>query len=149
MRQSRVALLFAALSFPVLGAPAHSQDLTEIPEDLRLPTSIEATLNGTLEAGDVLDRIRRWEGDLVGDPGPDQVVQAAISVGGGNAIYLRQWIFERRGKGFVPLRQLDLADGIKAARRDGHDLVLLLYKTLPDDPLCCPSGEEVVRVPLN
>ena len=149
MRQSRVALPFVALSFAVLGAPAFSQDLTEIPENLRLPTSIKATVNSTLETGEVLDRIRRWEGDLVGDKAPDQVVQAAIAVGGGNAIYLRHWIFERRGQGFVPFRQLDLANGIKAARRDGRDLVLMLYMALPEDPLCCPSGEEEVRVPLN
>ena len=138
-----------AILLMMAGAPAAAQVLSELPEDQAVPPSIEAGINASLQSGEILDLVRRWQGDLVGDAEPDQVVQAAIAVGDGNAAFLRQWIFERRGDDYVALPPLDLPNGIKAARREGQDLVLTLYKALPEDPLCCPSAEEEVRVPLK
>ena len=138
-----------AVLMMLFGAPAIAQVLPEVPEDQAMPPSIEAAITASLHSGEVLDLVRRWQGDLVGDAKPDQVVQAAVGVGGGNALLLRQWIFERRGEDYVALPPLELPNGIKAARREGQDLVLTLYKALPEDPLCCPSDEEEVRVPLK
>jgi hypothetical protein len=138
----RLFLLF------VLAAPALAQDLTELPEDQPLPPSVATVLAGAVQADEVLDRVRRWQGDLTGDATPDQLVQAAIATGGGNAVYLRHWIFAGQGQDFAPVLQMNLARGIKSASRDASGLLVTLYKLLPDDPMCCPSGEETVIIPL-
>jgi hypothetical protein len=133
----------------ILAMPAMAQDLAELPEDQPLPPGVAITLKASLQPDDLLDRVRRWQGDLVGDAMPDQIVQAAIATGGGNAVYLRHWIFQASDQGFLPVQMLDLPSGIISARRDGGDLVLQLYKYLPDDPRCCPSGQEEMRLPLD
>lgn len=93
-------------------------------------------MQSTLHNGELLDRVRRWQGDLVCDATPDQVVQAAIAfAGGGTAVFLAHWVFEGRGQDFVLSQTMDLPGGIRSARRDGATLVLQLYKE--------------IRLPLN
>lgn len=147
MRQTR--LILTALALAALASPVLAQELTELAEDQPLPPAVEIALHDALQPDEVLDLVRRWQGDLIGDAAPDLVVQAAIATGGGNAVYLRHWIFEARGQDFVPWQELTLPDGIKSGRRDGSNLVLQLYKYLPEDPSCCPSAEEELRLPLN
>ena len=143
MRIMSVLLLLTTL-------PAAAQEMTEIPEETTVPPSIEATLQAAGGTDQYLDRVRRWQGDLLGDSAPDQVVQAAFGFSsGGNAVILHQWVFESRGAEFVVIQDLSLQGGIKSATRDGSDLVLTLYKLLPDDPMCCPSGEEQQRIALK
>ena len=143
MRAFRLALALACL-----GGVARGQDLVELSEQDAMPGSIATALQAELSADEVLDRVRRWQGDLVGDATADQIVQAAIATGGGNAYYLRHWIFQADARGFVPVQEIVLPDGIISARREGSDLVLTLYLSLPEDPRCCPSGQQEVRLPL-
>lgn len=136
------------LAMPVL--PALAQDMTELAADQPLPASVATLLQSTLQPDEALDLVRLWQGDLIGDPAPDLLVQAAISfTGGGNAFVLRHWIFVAQGTDFAVAQTLTLPDGIKSAARDGRDLVLQLYAYEPADPQCCPSGQTEMRLPLD
>jgi hypothetical protein len=131
-------------------ATALAQELPELPEAEPLPPTIEASLLGTLASDEILDRVRRWEGELYGDATPDQLVQATIAFkGGGNAYYLRHWIFVGAGDGYSIMIPITLDNGLRSVRLDGGDLVLTTYKYLDGDPNCCPSGSATVRMPLR
>ena len=142
MRSALLALLLTTL-------PATAQEMTALDEALPLPGDIHAVLDASLASDQLLDRVKRWEGDLTHDGAPDQLVQAAIAFqGGGNAVILRHWIFTAEGNGFRPLQELELPHGVISATLTGAGLDLRLYKAMDGDPSCCPSGEEALTLPL-
>ena len=147
MRHTLLALL---VSTPFVWAlPAMAQEMTPLDESLALPGDIQAVLDASLATDQLLDRVRRWEGDLTGDGAADQLVQAAVAVqGGGNAVTLRHWLFAAEGNGFSPMKGLDLPHGVIAATRIAGALELRVYKALDSDPSCCPSSEETLTIPL-
>ena len=140
------------LTLPLLilsALPAMAEEMAEIDESLPLPGDIQAVLEASLASDEMLDRVRRWQGDLNADGAPDQLVQAAIAFqGGGNAVVLGHWLFLADGNGFAPLRALELPHGVIAASVSEGALQLRLYKALDGDPTCCPSGEESLTIPL-
>ena len=131
----------------LLPVPAFAQELPEV--DM-VPPGVMAAVLAAADLGEIVDRVRLWQGDLNGDAQPDLVVQAAYAnQGGGNAVWLRQWIFAASGAGYDAVRTLDLPDGIKAVRRAGADLVVTTYSFQPGDPRCCPTGQAETRVALD
>lgn len=140
--------LFAAAVLTQVPA-AFAQELQRFPETAPLPSAIETAILGELDPSDIFHGASRWEGNLAGDQTPDQLVQAAFSPNGGNGVFVLTWIFVGKGSGFSAMVPVDISNAISSAARDGNDLVVTMTTLLPDDPRCCPTGIEVMRVPLN
>ncbi|MBT9243965.1 LppP/LprE family lipoprotein [Gemmobacter fulvus] len=134
-------LWHALIGICLLASPALAQELVEV-------SDIPATVSADLAAPDTPDYVRAWSGDLTGDGLADLLVQAAYPMGGGNAAMLAHVIYQAEGTGFTRLREMTLPQGIKSARREGTDLVVTMFRYLPEDPHCCPSGEDDLRLPL-
>lgn len=128
---------------------ALSQDLREIPETEPLPATISASVQAGLATDDILHGISRWEGNLAGDANPDQLVQAAYSPNGGNGVYVFHWIFIGSPDGFQTFFPIEIAGSITTAAIESNALVVTVPRLLPGEPRCCPSGSEVIRLPLN
>jgi hypothetical protein len=135
--------------FFALASPALAQEMRQIPDSDPIPEAISASIQAGLSPDELLDSIRRWEGNLVGDATPDQLVQAAFSMNGGNGVFVRHWIFSGAPGGFTSYFPVELPGGILSAAIDGNDLVITVARLLDGDPRCCPSGTEVHRMPLN
>lgn len=145
MRQ--LLLAFACAALPGSG---FAQDLTELPDDTALPAPMQQVVTDAQSEGDTVELVRRWQGDVTGDGAPDTLLQAVYGIGGGgNATISAHWLFDGHDDSARLIRELLLPESVKAARVEGRDLVLTLYLSLPDDAHCCPSGEQVERIPLN
>ncbi|OYX25385.1 MAG: hypothetical protein B7Z10_06435, partial [Rhodobacterales bacterium 32-66-7] len=109
--------LFPAVALALaLSPPVHAQSLTELSAEAPMPPEIMASLTDQLAEDEVLDFVRRWEGDITGDAIPDQLVQAAmVGKEGGNAWWLRHYIFIGGEGGFPAFFPLNLDDGIISA----------------------------------
>lgn len=133
----------------LLASPVAAQELRALPEDQPLHMAEQVVIDAAAAEDERFEMARVWEGDFLGGAEPDHLLQAAYSVGGGNAVILRHWLMEGRADELTVLQELSLPDGVKSARREGDELVLVVYKLLPADPACCASGEEEFRFPLN
>jgi hypothetical protein len=134
-----------------LGLPSAlwSQDLRAVSQDVPLPPAVVTTLAATVAEDEILDLVLRWEGDLAGDTTPDLLVQAAYGAKGGNAIFLRHWIFIGAGDSFGAYFPITLAGSIQTARIEGSDLVISVSSYRDGDARCCPSGTDLHRFPLK
>lgn len=128
---------------------AAAQGLRVVPESEPVPAAVQASVEASMASDEVLNGIQRWEGNLVGDATPDYLVQAWFSPVGGNAFYPRHWIFIASPDRFEAFFPLELTGSITAAAVEGNALVLTLSTYLANDARCCPSGVEIVRMPLN
>lgn len=134
-------LALAALALLPLPAPA--QELSPVEP---LPAAALALLSET----GAPEHSTGWQGDLDGDGDADLLAQGAYTTGdGGNAATLKQMLLRAEGEGYSLWREIVLPEGVKSARLEAGALILTLYKYLPDDPHCCPSGEEPFRLPLD
>ena len=128
---------------------AFAQALRMVPETEAMPAEVTSSIEAGMYSDEILNGINRWEGDLVGDATPDYLVEAWFSPVGGNAFYPRHYIFIASQDRFESFFPIELPGSISAAAIEGNALVLTLTTYLPNDPRCCPSGIEVVRMPLN
>jgi hypothetical protein len=129
--------------------PTLAQDMREVPDSERMPDEVSASIRASMASDEVLNGIRRWEGNLVGDATPDYLVEASFSPVGGNAFYPRHWIFIASLDRFEAFFPIELPGSIISAGTEGNALVITVSTYLNTDPRCCPSGVEVVRMPLN
>lgn len=143
---SLASLSIASLS---LASAAGAQGLREVPESEAVPAAISASVEAAFTADDVLHGISRWEGNLVGDATPDQLVEAAFSPNGGNGVFVNHWIFVGASGGFSSYFPIELPGSILTAAIEGNDLVITVPRLLPGEARCCPTGTAVHRMPLN
>lgn len=143
----RLAFCLALL---ILTSPAaYAEALRMVPETEAMPAEVSSSIEAGMDPNEMLTGINRWEGNLAGDATPDYLVEAWFSPVGGNAFYPRHYIFIASLDRFEAFFPLELPGSISAAAVEGNALVLTLTTYLPNDPRCCPSGVEVVRMPLN
>lgn len=139
-----------SLALSLLAATAaQSQTLPELPQGEPIPETILNSVRASLDGSENLEGIRQWEGNLVGDATPDQLVEAVLSPVGGNAIYARHWIFIGSPGGFASFFPIDLPGTLLTVAIDRNALVVTVPRLLPGEPRCCPTGIETYRLPLN
>lgn len=143
----RLALCLVLLLAPAAGARAGA--LPEVPDSRPIEPAVSASIRAGMASDEMLQGIRRWEGNLVGDATPDYLVEAFFSPIGGNAVYPRHWIFIAAPEGFTSFFPVELPGSIISAAIEGNALVITLSTYRPTDPRCCPTGVEVVRLPLT
>jgi hypothetical protein len=136
-------LLFASVSL------TSAQVMREVPDSEPMPSAVSASIEASMDPEEILNGIRRWEGNLVGDATPDYLVEASFSPVGGNAFYPRHYIFIASPDRFEAFFPIELPGSIISAGIEGNALVVTVSTYLPSDARCCPSGVEVVRLPLN
>lgn len=129
----RLACLFAIIPGLLIAEPLTQ---TEPPEPILSQIRAEADSNGEL-----FDSARAWEVDLEGDGTTEWLVQAAYPFRGGNAVYVRTYLFDGADAGFGTSANIGLDRSLKRVERDGNVLNLVIYELLDNDPRCCPSGE--------
>lgn len=115
------------------------------------PSVFEEYLSTHAPAGEVVDLVRAWPVDADGRAPTDYLVQSAYaSAGGGNAYWLRHFIFVARPDGaFQPVEIPEMTSGIKAVRQQPGGLALVLYEYLDGDARCCPTGTSEVLLDLG
>lgn len=124
----------------VLGGAATAQ---VIPETQDIPGAITAQMS----AEGLLDGMSGWSFDIDNDGDADWFIQAAYSSGGNSVNFIRRVYRTERG-GFMPVQDLDLIGGIKEVRLEGRVVVITLYRLMPNDARCCPSGLSEARFQL-
>lgn len=141
----RLAVCLALL----LTTAATAQELLVVPDTEPVPQAVSTSVAASMASDEVLNGITRWEGNIVGDATPDYLVEASFSPVGGNAFYPRHWIFIASPDGFEAYFPLELPGSIISAAIAGNALVITVSTYLDNDARCCPSGTEVIRMPLN
>ncbi len=139
----------AASLFSALASAAFAQELTPLPEGAPLAAEVEANLLPLLPENRFIDGFVRWQADLVGDAHPDQLVQAVIGYDGGNGYSFEHYIFIGNATGFSAFFPITLNGPISAVRLEDQALVFTLSTYIDGDARCCPSGTEVLRMPLR
>ena len=129
----RLAVLLALLPCLVHAEPLQR---TEAPAPILERLQAEAARNGEL-----FDSAAAWEIDLEGDGTTEWLVQAAYPFPGGNAVYVRTYLFDGADQGYGESADIGLDRSLKRVERSGRDLSLVIYEMLPNDARCCPSGE--------
>ncbi|AZL57964.1 hypothetical protein EI545_03390 [Tabrizicola piscis] len=133
-----------------LTAPLAAQELAPLPDEAPLYDAVMANISGQVPEGRFIDSISRWQADVVGDTTPDQIVQAVVGYDGGNGYDFWHWIFIGAEGGFAGMFPIQLNGGaVTAVRLDGEVLAFTLSTYLPSDARCCPTGVEVIRMPLR
>ena len=135
--------------FVVSAAAAFAQSLREVADAEQIPAAISSSIQASMDQNELLHGIRRWEGNLVGDATPDLLVEAFFSPVGGNAVYPRHWIFVGAPSGFSAFFPVELPGSILSAGIEGNAMVITVSTYLDTDARCCPSGVEVIRMPLT
>lgn len=113
------------------------------------PAPIVAQLRSEADAGgELFDGAAGWEVDLEGDGTTEWLVQAAYPFRGGNAVYVRTYLFDGADKNFGARADIGLNRSLKRVERAGRDLHLVIYELRDNDPRCCPTGERtrVLRI---
>jgi len=129
-------LAFAALSLLALPALAGPLLQTDAPEPIRAALAAEAQAEGALLEGAI-----GWELDLEGDGTTEWLVQGIYPFIGGNAVYVRTFLYDGADTGFATRAEVDLPRSLKAVAQDGPTITLTLYELKQGDPRCCPTGE--------
>ncbi len=142
-------LAYCLALFLTTTSTASAQELRAVPDSEPMPEAVSASVEATMNPDEALNGIRRWEGNIIGDATPDYLVEASFSPVGGNAFYPRHWIFIASPDRFESFFPIELPGSIISAAVEGNALVITVSTYLDNDPRCCPSGTEVVRMPLN
>lgn len=139
----RLALCLAG-ALAALGPPVAAQMVAGV-ELGSTPPEIQAYVSSQPNA----DRTRIWVGDFTGDDIADAIEQTAYAYSSGNAVVLVHRIYTGNGRGFSYYNTVALPGGIESALFGRGIIDLTLFKALPQDPRCCPSGRETVRLQIQ
>ncbi|MGR3322654.1 MAG: hypothetical protein ACU0DK_12045 [Pseudooceanicola sp.] len=131
----RLALCLLAALLP---APALAADvaLGTPPPPIADALTREAQRNG-----EAIDGIAAWELDLEGDGTTEWLVQGVYPYTGGNAVYVRTYLFDGADQGYAASADIGLDRSLKRVEQDGRVITLVLFEMLAGDARCCPSGE--------
>ncbi|WP_375173494.1 hypothetical protein [Pseudooceanicola sp.] len=91
--------------------------------------------------GELFDGVSGWPVDLEGDGTMEWLVQAAYPFKGGNAVYVRTYLFDGEDTGYGASADIGLDRSLKRVEQVDGNLHLVIFELLDNDPRCCPSGE--------